>query len=369
MAQNEDNNNQDSVVETPTTAGEVKTNISEEHKDLKLDETFLPEAQEETPETPPAGEEIPPATPTPPATPAAEDKKETPPATPAVETPPAGDQPNNSQNAEIVDKTGAQEDKLYAGKYKTVEDLKHGIEELGGDPSGIEDPQQLEQAYLAVQKVYNRMTTRNDKVEEITKPKEEPKPFEVTDDLVDKMMNELDFTKIENAKDMAKQQFAIMFKHIKELLPQMLPPQQPGQTMDPVEMAAVIDRANTNTDSLAYIEAKIPRLVSDQNFRRNFAMHLKAGKESKTYPQKMTREDMTGAMKDFLKTASDMAAEASKLDGAQQQQNNEDKGAAAAPDGGGTPPASTQAAPDPEDDILGEIVGAKEKQDEKLLFQ
>lgn len=364
MAQ-EENNNQDPVVETPTTAGEVKTNISEEHKDLKLDETFLPESQvEETPAAPAEG--TPPAT----TTPTVESKKEevTPPATPAVETPPAGDQPNNSQNAEIVDKTGTQPDKLYAGKYKSVDDLKHGIEELGGDPSGIEDPVQLEQAYLAVQKVYNRMTTRNEKVDEITKPKEEAKPFEVTDDLIENMMNELDFTKIENAKDMAKQQFAIMFKHMKELLPQMLPPQAPGQQMDPVEMAAVIDRANTNTDSLAYIEAKIPRLVSDQNFRRNFAMHLKAGKESKTYPQKMTREDMTGAMKDFLKTASDMAAEASKLDGAQQQQNQEDKGGAATPDGGGTP-ASTQTAPDPEADLLDSIVGAKEEQDKKLLFQ
>lgn len=357
MAQNEDpQNNQDPQEEQPTTAGEANSNLNDEYKDLKLDETFLPETKEEEAEAEPASTQEP----------QVPEKREE--AVTTSETPVTTEQPNTSQNAEIVDKTqGEGEPKLYAGKYKSVEELRKGIEELGGDPTGIDDPTALEQSYLAVQKVYNRFTQRQDKAEEIATPKEEPKPFEINDDLVEGMMNELDFTKIDNAKDLAKQQFSIIFKHLKELLPQMMPQQQPGVQMNPQEMAAAVERVQTNTDSLAFIEAKIPRLTTDQSFRRNFAMHLQAGKESGSYPDIMTRENMTQAMRDFLKTAQEMAAEASKLDGAQQQQNAEDKGAAGTPDGGGAP-ASTQTTTNPEDDLLDSIVGAKEEQDKKLLF-
>lgn len=352
-----------SVPSTPEpTTQTVHGQMPEHLAGVKMEDTFLPETAPETPETPatpaaPATET--PATPTVPATPATPTKEEVTPAAPATPAAPIA-QPATAANAEIVDKT--QPPVIYAGKYKTVDDLKKGIEELGGDPSGIEDPKALEQGYYAAQKIYNRMTARNKKADEIATPKEEPKKWALDDATLDGMMNEVDFTKVENAGDLLRQSFQIMFKHLSEKLPQMYP-QKPGEPqMSPQEMAATIEQVQTNTDSLAFLEAKVPRLTTDQNFRSQFANHLAAGKKAGTYGKKMTRDDMIKSMKDFLAGAQAIAAEAAKLD-----TSKEDKGAAAIPDNAGTP-ASTEPSADPDSDVLSSIMGAKVEQDTKFAF-
>ena len=350
-------------VAEPTTQT-VNGNMPAHLAGVKMEDTFLPEAApegseevttiiDEDPETP-AETTTPVDAPVAPVT-----QPETPPATPPVE------QPATAANAEIVDTTTPAEPKLLAGKYKTVDELRHGIEELGGDPTGITDTVALEQSYLAVQKVYNRMTERNKKAEDIVTPEDEPaKPFELSDDIVQEMTNQLDFTD-ENLdmRGMAAQMFRIMFGTLGKNLPQMLPKQETTQQLTPQQMAAEVRRVETVNDSLGFIEAKVPRLVTDPNFRVQFANHLAAGKKAGTYPEILTRDNMTTAMKDFLAGAASMAEEAKRLE----VTATEDKGAAAAPDGGGAP-ASTEPAADPEGDILGSIMESKVSQDQRINF-
>lgn len=350
----------------PTTQT-VKDSMPAHLAGVEMKDTFLPEAGDEEPAAPETP--VVPATPT--VTPPADGKDitvPTTPATPAVPTPPV-EQPKTAQNEEIVDKTVVTPpvDRVYAGKYKTVEDLKHGIEELGGDPTGIDDPTALEQGYLAAQKIYNRMTERNKEAEKITTPKEEPKKWALDDATIDAMMKEIDYDTIENSTDLVKQTFQIMFKHLAEQLPNMIPPApEAAPQMSAQEMAAMVKSAETANDALGFIEAKVPRLISDSNFRLQFANHLSAGKKAGTYPTdpgKLTRDVMVTAMKDFLAGAAAIAAEAKSLEATAV----EDKSAAGTPDGGGTPATTTPPA-DPQADILDSIVGAKATQDQRMNF-
>lgn len=323
---------------------------------VTLKETFLPEDQEELPagqvaaKTP---EEIaaeaaakPPATSATPSTPAA-------PATPAAPIV----QPKNTQNEEIVDKTTPGEPKLLAGKYKDEAELRHAIEEIGGDHSGVTDVKELEQIYHVANRAFTKYTQRQKAADDLARVPAEPETFQPSAEMIKEMVSQLDFDKIENAQDMAAQMFQIMFTQMGKTLPSMLPKAPPP--MDPVTMAAEVKRAEVATDSLGYIEAKVPRLTKDPAFRNAFARHLADGKKSGKYPAETTREVMTTAMKDFQKMLADMA-------GVPLPADTQDKAAAAVPDGaGGTPPSVTPTE-DPDEDILGSIVGAKIEHDKKF---
>jgi len=331
----------------------VHGNIPPHLAGVTLRDTFLPEDQEELPPGQVAAktaEELaaeaagkPAATPATPATLAA-------PVTPAAPVV----QPKNSQNEEVIDKTTPAAPTLLAGKYKDVNELKHAIEEIGGDHTGITDTKQLEQISLVSQKAFTKWQQRQKTAEELANPPAAPETFQPSPEMIKGMVEQLDFTKIENAQDMAAQMFQIMFTTMGKTLPSMLPKAPPP--MDAVTMAAQVEEAKAATDALGFIEAKIPRLTTDTNFRNAFARHLADGKEKGTYPRAVTRDIMNQAMKDFLKVLSDMAGVPAPA------ANAEDKGAAAVPDGGGTP-ASTTPAVDPDEDILGSIIGAKQKRD------
>lgn len=351
-----------------TTAGQVRSTTSDEYKDTPLSETFLPEAAPEDDGTP-----APAATPAPatPATPAPTDKPAAPaqtpaaPATPAPETP----QPVNAQNAEIIDKTKPETPPatptVFAGKYKSVDDLRQGISELGGDPDASDDPKVLEQVYLAVQKSYTKFNQRQQKAQDLINqtPNDEPKPFELTDDVIEGMVNQIDFNKIDDARDLAKAQFQILFSTIMKNLPQMLPKQEPAKPLDMQHVASEVTRVNTITDALAYIEGRIPRLVADNNFRDSFARHLQNGKATGKYPAIVDRKVMDQVMKDFLDGAASVADEAKRL---RIEQDEAKAAAGGAPDNTPAAPASVQPAADPDGDLLGDILNAKQEHDAKF---
>jgi len=331
------------------------SSIPEPLKDVTLAETFLPESQEELqPGQAPAKtpEEI-----------AAEKNPEKPTTeTPTTETPvkptEPTNQPKNTQNEEVIDKTvKPKEDVLLAGKYKTVEELKHGIEELGGDHTGITDTKMLEQVYKVAQASFTKWQQRQQKAQELATTPKKPKGFEVTDDFVKQMVDQIDFNKVEDMRDVADAMFRIMFSTFQKSLPEMLPKQAPA--IDPVEMAAQVEQVKTATDALGFIEAKVPRLVTDTKFRNSFATFVKEGKEAGTYPKVATRETLTKAMRDFQQMLADMAGAKLPDDTATQEKN-----ATVTPEAGGS--SSVETTPDPEDDILGGILGAKTKQDQKF---
>jgi hypothetical protein len=349
----------------PEKGSDLGGRVPDNAKDLNLAETFLPENAPDD-----EGEEGQPGQPSGAAAPNGQ------PATPAAPTPPTGEQPatppapqpNTTQNAEIVDKTQTtppvDPNKLYAGKYKTVEELRAGIQELGGKPTS-ENPEVLEQVYLTTQQAYTAWNQRQKKAEEIaTPPAPADEGFKLTDDLIESMVNQLDFEHIDNAKDMAKQQFQIMFKTLAEKLPNMLPKQQAPQ-VDVHQVAAEVDRVKTGTDALAFIEGKVPRLTTDSNFRDNFARYLQDGKAGGKYPAAVNRDIMLQAMKDFLGGAASIAEEAKRL----QDENDAAKAAAAAAPDNNPAPASVQVTPDPDEDMLGGILGAKVERDKKLQMQ
>ena len=335
----------------PNTAT-IHGTIPDHLKGVTLKDTFLPEDADELPpgkETAKTPEEI-------------QKEKDAAAGKPAVTTPPATTtppvtttQPKTTQNEEIIDAT--KPDVLLAGKYKTIDELKHGIEELGGDPTGITEPKMLEQVYKTVQASFTKWQQRQQKAEELAHPPEAPKPFALTDESIKGMVDQIDFSKVEDMRDVAQQMFGIMFKEIGKNLPQMLPKQAP--TMTPQEMAAQVEQVTQATDSLGFIEAKVPRLTTDKNFRDQFAVHLKNGKEKGIYPKIATRDSMVLAMKNFQKMLAEMAGVTIPDETA-----IADKGAAAVPDGGGKP-QSTTTAPDPDEDILESILGAKKADDLK----
>jgi len=280
----------------------------------------------EPPETPP--ETTPPAETTPPETTPAE-------TTPAETTPPETTPPTT--------------EKLFAGKYKTVDELKAAYQNLGGDPTKFKNDTALEEAYEYRNSEFTRVQQENSERERLSLAIEEKRKSERTpEQVVEDMMGKIDWTQVTNAQTLTKQ-----------LLPILIAGMPKGQApMDETtlieKLVPIIQDRERKQEALATVENEVPRLKNDQPFRKAFAIHVMGGKDGVPYPK--TADGLRSAMKDFLAFSRSMSDET------QRQKEIDMRGKNAAltpPDGGGgvTIPDNT-----PEDEANQIIRAYAEKQ-------
>lgn len=231
-------------------------------------------------------------------------------------------------------------EKLFAGKYKTLEELKAAFIELGGDPTRYSTPEALAEAYEVRQSEYSRVNHEQANLDKLNQNIEKGGEKPVIDqDGVDKLLTQLDWTKITDARDMAAQLLPIIFNNLPKLLPQA----QPMNEKDMVEkLAPMIAARETKLKELRDIETNVPRLKTDKTFRRAFAGYIRGQKDDGTF------KGLDSAMKDFLGLSQSIVEELGKT----KTETTQDKGSAApAPDGGqGAPGGETKT--DEADDII-----------------
>lgn len=297
-----------------------------------------PDNQPETPSTPstPSTPETP-AQPETPATPSTPENGDQPPA-PGTdpEKPPApGTQPP------------AQPPKKYAGKYDSVDELKKAYQNLGGNPDRFgDDVAKLEEAYDYRQSEYTRIQQEQAERDRLNN-QPTPETSQDPNQIVEGMLEKVDWTKVEDAKDLGKQLLTIFMQNMPKNTPQPTPEQMVER------IAPLLQERERKQKALSYIEGKVPRLTKDQGFRRAFAFHVVGGRKDGT-PYPRTNEGLDEAMKDFLQWGKSIADESA----AQTQVTTQQKRDALPPrEHGGDLPQ-----PDQEDEIDEVIAYHKERQ-------
>jgi len=206
-------------------------------------------------------------------------------------------------------------EKVYAGKYKTVDDLKAALIELGIDPADYSSDSDLETAYKTAQATYTRVHQN-----EIEKRKQEIPTDETPDieKLVTEANTKIDYSTIKNSEQLGQ-------ATVKAVLETLMPIMQKLK-VNPDELAGVIGEkittqsATTNAllTELRDVESKVPRLRTDKKFRDSFADFITGQKLNHTYTS------LLDSAKSFV------GGTEFKDDPKANRQNKEDKGSAAA---------------------------------------
>ena len=172
------------------------------------------------------------------------------------------------------------EEKVYAGKYKTVDDLKAALIELGIDPADYSSDVELETAYKTAQATYTRLRQH-----ETEKKKQEIAVDETPD--IEKIFTEakakIDYSKIKNSEQLGD-------ATLKAVLETLMPIMQKLK-VNPDELAGVVGEKITTTatktnallSELRDVETKVPRLRTDKKFRDSFADFVAGQKLNSTY--------------------------------------------------------------------------------------
>lgn len=265
---------------------------------------------------------------------------------------------------------------LLAGKYKTPEELQKGFQELGGDPAKYKTTQALEEAYSArlaettrARQESERAAAERARIENLpaNQPTTPVDPAAEANALSEKIIGQMDMSKINNVEDMVKQFVPLLLAN--------LPKPEAGQSMDVAKMQGLIEQRQANMSTLADLEKEVPRLGMkddpatgqkvpiDPVFRKGFALWLRGNNaEYQRTPEGFLQPtELRRAMKDFLALGGTIADAQRALDANNAANKN---GAAATPDNAGATPA-TPAAPGQGDDILDGIIGAYQQKVEK----
>lgn len=286
-------------------------------------------------------------------TPDTEETKETPEKTtdipdtsekPETETP--TEDPEKPQGDPEKPTPTKEEPKVYAGKYQSVDELKRAYQNLGGNPDRFTDPKALEEAYEYRQAEFTRIQQEEAERKRIAEQQPEA-PKKDPNEIVESMMNQVDWSKVEDAKDLGKQLLSIFMQN----MPQNTQAPTPEQLVE--KIAPMLQEREQKQKALNYIESKVPRLTNDQGFRKAFALHVVGGRPNGT-PYPRTNEGLDEAMKDFLSWGKSIAEEGAK---AYQTQTQQKQNALPPKEHGGDIPT-----PDTEDEIDEVIAYHKERQ-------
>lgn len=249
------------------------------------------------------------------------------------------------------------EPKLYAGKYDTPEKLRDAFIQLGGDPTKYDTPEKLEQAYDVRQQEFTR--SRQDFTQTPTTP---VAPTLSVEEKAGKLLEGLDWNKIENAKDLVQE----MAKAIVSNPELFANGGQPNADQMAAELAPRIAAREQAQRELSEIETEVPRLkkVLDPTgkplpnpFRDAFAVFVQGQKHMGKYV------GLKASMKDFMQ-ANAGAIDAGVQAQAAQTQLKNDAAATAPADGGGN--ASVGSGKSAEDDILEGILDAASSRHKKF---
>lgn len=172
---------------------------------------------------------------------------------------------------------------LYAGKFKDTEALRDAFTQLGGNPDDYGDPKLLEEAYKVREREFSRSRQQIADLERNTEAETETPQV----DRLAEIEKQIDWNKVENAQD--------LFRETLKVVDQMYQERSAQDQTALVEkvMNALTTREQT-TKEIADLEADVPRLKSDSNFRGAFA-HYVAGQR-----QMGQFQNLKGSMKSFL---------------------------------------------------------------------
>lgn len=223
---------------------------------------------------------------------------------PGEDEPEDGDEPENKE--EEPSKEGEEEEseedpnspkkpekpeKLLAGKYKSEDDLKAALINLGIDPADYQTVSEMETAYKTAQATFTRLHQK-----EADKRKTEITTEELptVEQLVKDANAKIDYAKTTNAAELGEATVKAVIETILPVLSKL--------KVDPENMANIIGEKITNQQQLmsrvsqeiADIEAKVPRLRTDKTFRDDFADFVAGQKMNGKY------ENLTESMKKFM---------------------------------------------------------------------
>lgn len=194
---------------------------------------------------------------------------------------------------------------VYAGKYNNLNDLKAAFYNLGGDPEEYQDPKELEIAYKVAEREFTRSRQRLAEQEKVDQPQETK---ETPEDFDDKILDQVNWDKVENARDLGKE----LLKAFKQMLPQQ---QQPTEEQLVERIMPAIQEREARQKELTDLETRVPRLTKDSEFRTAFAFYIQGQKQNGTF------RSLDTSMKGFLKLGESLASEANSMS----QQQEKDK--------------------------------------------
>ena len=276
-----------------------------------------------------------------------------------AEDPKPEDKPNSENKPTEKPNEPDQQPKVFANKFYSKEDLENAYINLGGDPAKHDTVEKLEEAYLTRQSEFSRYHQQQIQDRNQTPPSNNPAKPQVSEEQIEEMMSKVDWSKIEDGKDLARQMFSIMAQNMPQQ-PTQASPEQMAQ-----QLAPIIKNHEAKMQELSELESKVPRLktlrddkgsVIPNPFREAFAAFVKGQRSQGTYT------NLNDSFKAFIGPNQQIVDDQV----AQRQKEQEEKNTAAnltPPDGGegaNSHPSS------PEDQILSDLLGQKAAYDKKI---
>lgn len=194
--------------------------------------------------------------------------------------------------------------KLYAEKFKTVQDLKNSFIELGGDPAEFGDNTQLlEQAYQTRQREYSRVRADIAHQNQV----QNTAPQKTVEQILQESFQGVDPTKFETPQQMWEAMMNGFGTALNQVQAQVA---KPVQGISPQEMTKQIK----TVEAIAELERLAPIIKTNKMVRDNFAMHVRVLRDEGRMP--MTPDgyqDLKKAYKDFVQGYSALLTESQKL--------------------------------------------------------
>lgn len=249
--------------------------------------------------------------------------------------------------------TQGEEGRLFASKYKTVDDLRAAFVNLGGNPNNYDTPEKLEIAYEVRRDEWNRLQAENGeraRLEQIIETQNLPAKEAPEGVDPEALLKKVDWSKVETAEDLGRE--------LLTLISQVMPKAEPNSLPSPQELVGQIEpilrqREEANRQ-LEDLERDVPSLRitpgATNEFRDAFANFVLGQKRSKSFA------DLKTSMTQFLNFGKKIADEQVKIKG---QGREEKLGAAPMSEGGeGT---HTEGKGNEVDDIIGAFKQRQEK--------
>lgn len=275
-------------------------------------------------------------------------------------------QPENPENETETPPTPeppkAPEPKLFAGKYETEQELKNAYINLGGDPAKYDTVEKLEEAYSVRQSEFTRVRqAQADEQRQREIAEEELRKAKTPEEMVQGILEKIDFSKTTNAEELGKALVAAMIPALQESQKTFNPEQMVA------EASAKLASRQKALDEIATIEKEVPRLVIQYDnagkpmpnpFRDAFGTFVQGLKNNGTYT------GLQAAMKSFAGNTQVVVDDAIKNQNKQTEIKKINSATTPAGSGGRNDALTHQ--PAPEDDILGGIVAAHNAQKAKF---
>jgi len=239
---------------------------------------------------------------------------------------------NESESTDTQEQE-TQAPELFAGKFKSVEDLKTAFAELGGNPDKFKDPAMLEEAYETRQREFSRSRNHIANQERLDQEPEVPDQSLDTESIMREIRESGALDKVESTED--------LMKVVIEALVPKLTSQNGMMTREDVQKIVVESaEREVRLTELHSLETEVPRLKTDTEFRNVFGLYVKQQKDSNDYV------DLKTSLKDFVKIGQSLGDEYAR----QSQRSAADKNASTASTDNGSFIDSPK---DEVDDILG----------------